>query len=716
MRVFILGGGSVTTEYYLPALRSMGQLGNATVVDPDARSIKSLQGVVEFCAQDYVSFLNTLAPPKKDELSCIIVAVPNQFHVDAVRLALEKQLHVLCEKPLALTTLDCSRLRILAAEKRCALKVAMSRRYLPSLMLARDIVAAEELGKVRAIEVHDCTPFLWRPRSFAFFSPDAGGVLADMGVHYLDYLQTVVGELNPLAYSDDAKGGTELSLTYSLATDDVRVDMQLSRIRQSGAYIKIRCERGEILVDKANENEVIVTPLASQSRRVSGKDPFDDPTWPKNFQGSFCQMLADFRRAIDGHVTRIADVSDAERVAALVEWAYGQPSRGTPIVPMPSAQSFDRTKVLVTGGTGFIGGHLVERLSAGANDIRVAARTPGKCANVSRFPVAITSTDLLDMNSVRAAVNGARYVYHLAYGQDGRNPASITIAGTKNVVEAAIEAGADSVVVLSTMYVFGFPRSASAVDELFPYQPFGGEYGRSKAIMERWCLARAQSSLPTRIVILNPTCVFGPGGGAYTSLPVDLARQGRFCWINDGTGLCNYSYVENLIDAIIKAAQVPQAHGNRFIINDGTVSWREFLEPMIQPFAHNGIPSFTPEQLRGLPRYGSPFSMLDLVSAAISAPRVRDAAKRSKTIRYLSSLTRSMRSANTVSSGGSLQGEAGGFEYRYPPEWLADLYGPARTSFSAKKANDVLRWRPVVNWADALRRTVTWLAENSPNT
>jgi predicted dehydrogenase/nucleoside-diphosphate-sugar epimerase len=716
MRYLILGGGSVTTEYYLPALRLMGRFADVTVVDPDARSIKlgqPLFGDVEFSDLDYVSFLKALEQPKEGERNCVIIALPNQFHVDAVRLALERERHVLCEKPLALKALDCSQLRALAAEKQCLLKVGMSRRYLPSLMLARDIVTAEELGEVRSIDVHDCQPFLWRPRSFAYFSREAGGILAETGVHYLDYLDMLVGPMEPVAYSDDAKGGTESSLRYSLAAGDVRIDMRLSRIQQSGAYIKITCERGEIRVDKVNENEVIVTPRASSSRRISAERPFDDTAWPCDFHGSFCQMLADFARAIEGRATRIADATDAERTVALIEWAYEQRRRGMPTVPKRFAQSSDRTKVLVTGGTGFIGGHLVERLSPEADDIRVTARTPAKCANISRFPVEIVPTDLLDMNSVRLAVAGARIVYHLAYGNDGKDPGRITIDGTKNIVNAAIEAGAECVVVLSTMYVFGFPQNGGRVDESFPYRPYGGEYGRSKAAIERWCLARAQSSFPTRIVILNPTCVFGPGGGSYTSLPVDLARQGQFCWISDGAGLCNYNYVENLIDAMVAATQVPEAHGSRFIINDGAISWREFLGPFIGSVARH-VPSYAPGELVRLSRYGGPFRFRDLVAAALSAPEVRAVAKRSATVRKMFELssrfkTRALISLDPPAAGIARDRKLGS---PVPPEWLASLYGPARAEFSAGKANLILKWRPRVELASAQAATLQWLVES----
>ena len=324
-KYFILGGGSVTTEYYLPALRFLGRLADVTVIDPEVTKIAPmLRGFdgVAFCDQGYVDFLKALPPPGAN-LNCVVVALPNQLHLNAVNLALARGCHVLCEKPLALRAEDCARLRELAAARQRCLKVGMSWRYMPAFLMMRDIVAKAELGKVRSIEVHDCTPFGWRPRSFAFFSAEAGGVLADIGVHYLDYVETLLGPLRPVAYCDDIMGGSKSTLHYRLTADgDVTIDMRLSRIHSSGAYLRIVCERGEIRFDKASHVDVLVTPRGSMTRRLSAENPFDDPNWPKSFHGSFCQMLADFDAAIAGRPSKIADVADAERTAALVEWAY----------------------------------------------------------------------------------------------------------------------------------------------------------------------------------------------------------------------------------------------------------------------------------------------------------------------------------------------------------------------------------------------------------
>ena len=79
--------------------------------------------------------------------------------------------------------------------------------------------------------------------------------------------------------------------------------------------------------------------------------------------------------------------------------------------------------------------------------------------------------------------------------------------------------------------------------------------------MERWCLSRSASSSPTRIVILNPSCVFGPGGSTYSEMPHRMAKSGSFCWIEQGRGIANFCFVDNLVDAVLLAASLKVPSG-----------------------------------------------------------------------------------------------------------------------------------------------------------
>ena len=445
-----------------------------------------------------------------------------------------------------------------------------------------------------------------------------------------------------------------------------------------------------------------------KSRRVSLQRPFTDDRWPLSFQGSFCEMLADLDRALLGEPTRLADIREAQATTGLIEWAYEQrrKTRGSRGPARAAAAGVDW---LITGATGFIGGHLLEHLHTRRQQgaIRVTARSPGSCANVARYPVQIMPADLQSREQANAAVAGARIVFHLAYGRDGLNPAHVTVRGTENVVNAAIACGAEAVVVLSTMYVFGFPADIETVDEDCAYRPYGGEYGHSKAKMERWCLKRAENSGNTRVVVLDPTCVFGPGGGAYTTLPVELARRREFCWIDGSAGLCNYTFVENLVDAIILASENIAANGKRFIISDGAISWRDFLAPFLAPL-HLDVPAYTRAELESMWGSEPRFSAADAMRAIITCPEVRLVLKRSKLLDHVRKIIGRSGLRWFLDDGISRNPFAGITATRQtqprPPIWLPEIYNANRVRFSAQRARDTLGWSPRISAGNSPRK------------
>src|SRR5262249_14681633 len=140
------------------------------------------------------------------------------------------------------------------------------------------------------------------------------------------------------------------------------------------------------------------------------------------------------------------DSASAARSAHIIEQAY----RLRPIRQKSyrsDAAGIDQTPSLITGATGFIGAHLVERLVNCGFDVTCLVRRPQTCGSIARFPIDLVAANLLDFGSVRKAVQGKRYVFHLAYGRDGPDARAITLQGTKNVVNAAIAAQCDAVVV-----------------------------------------------------------------------------------------------------------------------------------------------------------------------------------------------------------------------------------------------------------------------------
>ncbi len=737
-RLLIVGAGAVVTEYYLPALRALGWERSALIVDASFEALRRVKAATAEAAVSQMDFQHALADEQAlGGFEAAIVALPNRLHAEATALALEHGLHVLCEKPLALTRAACDALARVATQQRRVLAAGMVRRLLPSFEMLRQALRQGLIGELSEIDVEDGEPYAWSSDSGAAFQLENGGVLADMGVHYLDLIEEIGGDTQPVSYTDDAHGGVEANLEYILRTntggvgDSVPVRLRLSRTRRLRNTFVCRGRLGTLVVEKDRFDG-----CWWQSAQTGGETWLQPRTRrTPTLEACFAQELTDFASRIRGENAPTVSAERAASTIGLIEWAYrSRPGRRNgrslaahteqtrPELSLPLPPS----RVCVTGATGFIGTHLVERLgTTGHHEIVAPVRSYRTCARIARFPVTMPRCDLLDYDQVRTAVSGARFVFHLAYGRDGPQPERVTIEGTRNVVEAAIAAGSEAVVVLSTIYVFGQP--AGEVDEASPYHPIGGVYGTSKALMERWCLRRAQGSPRTRIVVLCPSCVYGPAGDTYTALPVRLARDAGLCWIDDGRGTANYTYVENLVDAMLLGATTAHAHGRRFIVNDGAATWRSFLSQLLGNLADT-MPSYTRAQLRELHRHRHRPNLVDVARIAMSDQSVRTALRETRlgeaalwgaehaTPGVMARMRRGWhagrRGGRPADRSGALPAPAAAPVTGLPPAWLPDLFGPAETAFRSDTARNVLGWSPIVNLDEGMRVTRAWVEAN----
>jgi nucleoside-diphosphate-sugar epimerase/predicted dehydrogenase len=718
--IVVLGGGAVVRECFLPALEALGVLAGATVADahPSVTALGEKYPAAQFVCADFRRPLEQLAP---GAAGMVIVALPNRFHEEAVNIALERGWHVLCEKPLALGAAACGRLAELAASRRRVLAVNMIRRLYPSVAAARFALERGLIGQVRSLDIQHGSAYAWPAQTLEPFQKENGGVLADMGVHYLDLAESLVGELTPLEYRDDAAGGVEADLEFRLtARHAPQVRIALSRLRSLANRVILTgtCGRVEFSVEDLERCEVVNQDGTRIALELA--EPFSAGDFAPTFAACFAQQIHDFSNAVERGTPPAVDGYAAARTAAHIEWAYGQARQSPASRPRreglrqgpqgaPQGATLRPAPVLITGATGFIGSHLVEILAAeGFKEITALVRSPKTCASIARFPIRLRLADLLNAAQVREAVKGQRHVFHLAFGRDGERTRDTTVEGTRNVVNAAMAEGCESVVITSTMYVFGHPPGV--VDESAPYRPVGGEYGVTKAEMERWCLEQAANSGATRIVVLNPTCVYGPRGKTYSELPAGFARQGAFCWVEEGRGTANYTYVTNLVDAMLEAAYRPEAHGERFIISDGVTTWRAFLEPLLEPWLAD-IRSYSQAELVSLGRparkgFGEVLAAIAASSEVRSAIRQTGVGGRAVAAvrRYRPSLIPTpvaappiIRKAKTADAPGA------------PAPWLADLFGPTESRFSAEKAARMLGWTPRVDLAQGQRQTIEYL-------
>ena len=171
--------------------------------------------------------------------------------------------------------------------------------------------------------------------------------------------------------------------------------------------------------------------------------------------------------------------------------------------------------VLVTGGTGFVGANLVRELLADGHTVRVLARRGGDRRALEGCRVEIVEGDLLEDESVRAAVAGARRVYHVAadyrlWAPDSAVLYRANVDGTRAVLAAAAEAGAERIIYTSTVGAVGIPKDGSPGDERTPVSlaDMVGAYKASKFLAERVADEWAARGAP--VITVNPSAPVGP--------------------------------------------------------------------------------------------------------------------------------------------------------------------------------------------------------------
>jgi nucleoside-diphosphate-sugar epimerase len=236
--------------------------------------------------------------------------------------------------------------------------------------------------------------------------------------------------------------------------------------------------------------------------------------------------------------------------------------------------------VLVTGGTGFIGNRLVEKLVLEQQArVRVLVRSFMHASRIARFPLEMVGGDIADPELVNKAVEDCQVVFHCAYDFSGtrENQKQAGVLGTQNLCQAVLGQKVCRMVHVSTFSVYA-PMKDGELTEQSPWPPTQNSYTLIKREADRLVLdLHKKSGLP--VVIVQPTLVYGPYSTAWTLGPVQNLKTGLVPLVNGGAGLCNAVYVDDVVDAMIQSATEPGVNGETFLISGPSpVTWREFYE------------------------------------------------------------------------------------------------------------------------------------------
>lgn len=217
-------------------------------------------------------------------------------------------------------------------------------------------------------------------------------------------------------------------------------------------------------------------------------------------------------------------------------------------------------KAFVTGGTGFIGKHLVRKLRERGDDVVALVRTPSKAEDLRAIGVEIVEGDLSNEDAIRRGVQGCDAVFHVGATYKVGVPKSdheamydANVRGTERVLDAGTEAGAQRIIYVSTGNVYGNTRG-QVVDEGYvrPQPPdFLSYYDETKYKAHQVALDRIAKGAP--VIIVQPGGVYGPDDPSELGNMIDQARTGKLKLRLFPEAGFNFIHVEDVADGILLA-------------------------------------------------------------------------------------------------------------------------------------------------------------------
>ncbi len=242
-------------------------------------------------------------------------------------------------------------------------------------------------------------------------------------------------------------------------------------------------------------------------------------------------------------------------------------------------------KIFITGGTGFIGSRLTEKLLRLGHEVVVLIRDPSKATGGKEGNVSYVSGDLFDKDALQTGMRDCDWVFHMAaytkpWSKDPSVPFRINVNGTLNVVEAAVKSGVKRVIITSTAGTMGYSPDGLIITEATASgQNLQTLYEKSKAEAELRAFEYVGSN--TEIIITNPSRIYGPGVlSKSNSLTKIMKMYVSGLWRlmpGDGRTIGNYVYIDDVTEGHILAA-LHGKNGERYILGGENLSFLDFFD------------------------------------------------------------------------------------------------------------------------------------------
>lgn len=602
VRVGIIGAGYIAT-WHADALKATNGVKITAVVDPAidlAEGLAAAHG-----ATAYASVADMAAAGVCDAVH--ILTPPNLHHALTLE-CLEAGLHVVCEKPVALSA-DETRSMVAAAEA-AGKSFAAGHNFLglPGYSRMKALRDAGELGRIAGAEINWCLPLsplragpfgLWllrEPQNLLLelgahpysFAVDLFGPLEILGLHLGQPVELSGGGTRHQSWRIHARAG-EVEVNINLSMVETYDDRSVT-LRGSSGMARLDYAQDVLTVRRDNTSDLVVNPFRSAMSQSwghfrEGMKNAGRQLVSLNQKNPYGLSFRGMNAAIYDGIAKGQPVDDrfSGASAVTVMQAIDDTIALMPAVPAPFvATGTPNPKVMVIGGTGFIGRNLTRRLVAQGHDVRVLSRgKTGPFADIADH-VETVGVSLRDRAGLVEAMRGMDAVFNLAKSMDTSWEAALEndVGTAVRIAEASLEAGVKRLIYTGTIASYDMSKPGTKITEATGFGDIAQRnlYARSKAECERQLLEmHRDKDLP--LVIARPGIVVGHGG------PLQHWGIGRWhgagalrLWGN-GRNILPFVLADDVSDGLIAMMDHPDAVGQSFnLIGEPMLTGRGYFD------------------------------------------------------------------------------------------------------------------------------------------
>lgn len=616
-RVGILGAGYIA-DWHMKALTALPNVEVVAICDLNRK--KAVEAAERYRVAHSYSNLEDMISQEK--LDVIHLLLPAQAHFNSAREILERKIHLLMEKPMCVTERECQQLTTLARNNSCTLGVNHNFLFsAPYEQLLRDIQKGL-LGPLNQIEIHwnkELPQFYWGPFDTWLFKRP-GNVMMEVGPHSIAHLLHLMGEpqwmtaeaadpvelgsygtgyrqWRAVAAHDGITAGLSFNFGLSFTEHTLhvkgRIATALVDFEQNSYYLQrntrysdpfdryIRC-RVEAAASKKQANKNLLYYALSKCGFSQNGN---------SFGSSICRSLTAFYKNLQGEI----DLRHSPHFACkVVRWCekltYSAiPTFITPLSPPPvqSRTAKKSPKLLILGGTGFIGKETVRQFILEGRPVRLLCRSSSSLPQEFEHPlVEVYRGDLSNAQDIGRSMEGISTVFHLARANQAttwKDYYDQDVLMTKQVAESCLEKGVQRLFYASSIASYYSGKRAGTIDENTKIPSnidCFNNYSKAKAISED-LLNHFYKTKNLPVTIFRPGIVIGRGASPF-HWGVGMWKWNSVCKLwGKGTNPLPFVLLEDIARALIKSIDIQNLKGESFnLIGDVRLTALEYIQEL----------------------------------------------------------------------------------------------------------------------------------------